>query len=401
MRIGLITEALPYLPSRGGFRLYSANLIRCLSGRHSIDLVSLLQADDEKHLDWARQYCASVSVISKTDGRCPKAVNLISGYLFGKPKRYRLPLEAVIGNHMRNWDVLHVEGSYVGGLIPANLSAPAILSLHDSWTLRCMEMQKCTPRIHEKVYYTLLHRYETRYERLVYPRFARCVVVAERDQAEVEKVVPDSRVVLIPYGTDSEYFHPVSVEKEPATLVFHSHLGYEPNVRAALELANEIFPLVRREAGETVLHLVGAEPPSEIRALASRPGIRISANLPDLRAAVCSGTVYVSAIRHGTGLKSKILEAMAMGMPIVCYPGSTVGIAAVPGEHLLVAQNAQEFADDVLQLLRNPERAAQLARAGREMVRDRYSWESCARSFEHLYKEVIGERTSAATAQAR
>src|SRR5205823_4796652 len=109
-------------------------------------------------------------------------------------------------------------------------------------------------------------------------------------------------------------------------LVFHGHMGYAPNVRAACDFVDEILPLVRREVSGATLHLVGAAPHPNIEELARRPGIRLSANLPDLRQAVSSARVYVSPIRHGTGVKNKILEAMAMRLPIVCFPDSIEGI---------------------------------------------------------------------------
>ena len=209
----------------------------------------------------------------------------------------------------------------------------------------------------------------------MYPRFERCVVVADRDLAAVQQTVADAQVALISYGTDTEYFHPAPVEKQEATLVFHSHLGYAPNIEAALEFAHNIFPLVRREVPNAIFHLVGADPSPRITELVSAPGMRLSANLPDLRPAVCSAKVYVSAIRYGTGLKTKILEAMAMRLPIVCYPGSTVGIDCAPGKHLLVAQNPQEFAAYVVDLLKHPERAEEIAEAGRRLVEEKYSWD--------------------------
>ncbi len=398
MNIGFITEALPYLPSRGGFRLYGGNLIRCLSAGHRIDLVSLLREDDDQHLDWARRYCASVATIPVDGIGLPRRLaNLLSAHLWGRPLNHRAPLNALVraGMQSHKWDVLHIEGAFTGGLLSPDLPIAKVLSLHDSWTLRCEEMLKCSQGLGEKLYYTVLKHHEPRYEQLVYPRFERCVVVADRDVEAVRKTAPNCRVELIPYGTDTDYFHPLSVEKQDATLVFHSHLGYAPNIEAALEFANDILPLIRCGAPGAAFHLVGADPAPRIQALASRPGIRISANLPDLRSAVCSGRIYVCAIRHGTGLKSKVLEGMGMRMPIVCYPGSTVGIECVPGKHLLVAQNPQEFAGHVLELLRNPQRAEQIAQAGRDLVVERYSWESRARAFEAMYQQVIEQRANA------
>jgi len=205
-------------------------------------------------------------------------------------------------------------------------------------------------------------------------------------------VVPRGKVDLVPYGTDTEYFHPVPVDKTAGTLVFHSHLGYAPNIEAALEFANTILPLVRERVPRAILHLVGANPGARITELASREGIRIFANLPDLRPAVCAGQVYVCPIRHGTGLKSKMLEAMAMQMPIVGYPGAVVGLAGTPGRHYLVARRPEELADHVVGLLADPARASRLARAGRELVEQEYSWESRARVYEDLYQTVMKER---------
>jgi glycosyltransferase involved in cell wall biosynthesis len=392
MNIGFVSQALPYLPSRGGFRLYGGNLIRQLSRRHEIDLVSLLVDDDAEQLDWAHQHCASVRTIPVPRNRKLLApASAVAAHLWGKPLQQRRAMARALAER-GHWDVLHVEGGYAGGIVPAEVPVAKVLSLHDSWTLRCAEMLECAQSAGERLYYRLLSFHEPRYERLVYRRFERCTVVAHRDVDEIRRVVPEAKVDLIPYGTDTEYFHPLAVMKEARALVFHSHLGYAPNIEAALEFANNIFPLVRERVPDAVFHLIGADPAPNVQELAARRGLRISANLPDLRPAVCSASIYVCAIRHGTGLKSKMLEAMAMRLPIVCYPGATVGLEGVPGTHYLVAKNPREFADHVLALLAHPGRADALAQAGRQLVEERYSWESRARAYEELYEQVIEER---------
>lgn len=397
MNIAFISQALPYLPSRGGFRLYGGNLIRVLSRRHRIDLISLLIDDDADHLAWASEYCATVRTIpTRRVNLARKAANFFSAALLGTPLHHRAELNTVLrdGLTRNGWDVLHVEGAFAGGLVRHDLPVAKVLSVHDSWTLRCQEMLQCSQSLREKLYYKALSYQEPLYERHVYPRFERCIVVAERDVKAVRQTVPAASVGLIPYGTDTDYFRPVPIAKQEATLVFHSHLGYAPNVGAALEFADDILPLIRHHVPRVVFHLVGAGPSPQILELAQRPGIRLSANLADLRPAVCEANVYVSAIRYGTGLKSKILEALAMRMPIVCYPGSAVGIDCVSGQHLLVADTPEEFAAHVVNLLRDPARAEQLAASGRQLVEQHYSWESRARAYEDLYQEVIAERTT-------
>ena len=393
MIVSFVSQALPYLPSRGGFRLYGGNLIRHLSRRHEIHLISLLVDDDADHLDWARRHCASVTTIP-----IPRASKLLApasalaAHFSGRPLQQRGALREALRSVAGDCEGIHVEGGYAGGIVP-DLPIAKVLSLHDSWTLRCEEMLKCAQTRPERLYYRLLRYHEPRYERLVYPRYERCTVVAEPDLVECRRVVPDARFDLIAYGTDTEYFYPVQVPKEPQTLVFHSHLGYAPNIEAALEFANDIFPLVRAQIPDAVFHLVGANPGEKIRELAARPGIKISADLPDLRPAVCAAQVYVCAIRHGTGLKSKMLEAMAMRLPIVGYPGAIVGLqGSTPGKQYLLARDAGEFVAHVVALLRDPARADRMAQAGRDLVEDTYSWESRARAYEELYEQVIKER---------
>jgi polysaccharide biosynthesis protein PslH len=402
MNIGFISEALPYLPCRGGFRLYGGNLVRHLSRRHSVDLVSLLQDGDEEHVDWPAQYCASVKTISTKNKRLSVRVgNYVSRWAAGRPLNHRREVRDIIswGLRERHWDVLHIEGGFLGGLVDETQPVPMVLSLHDAEVLRAREMLNCEMPASRRLGYRMRLLTEPRYDRLVFPRFDRCIFVADRDLKFVKELVPGAKLELIPYGTDTEYFRPLPVQKQESTLVFHSHLGYPPNIEAALEFANCIFPLVQREVPDAAFHLVGADPGPKIQALASRPGIRISANLPDLREAVCSAQIYVCAIRYGTGLKSKVLEAMAMQMPIVGYhPGSTVGIDCVYGRDLLAATSPEEFAAHVVFLLKHPAKAEEIASAGRRLVCEKYSWESRARDFEELYRRVIEERSGSKSA---
>lgn len=400
MNICMVSQALPYLPSRGGFRLYGANLIRCLSKRNRIDLFSLLVDGDSEHLDWPRRYCDQIHTIEAGHPKLPmRAVNFVAGYLSGNTLHHRAELQRYLleGIEAGRWDAIHFEGDYMAALVGRRLGAPTVLSLHDSWTLRCGEMLACAPGWRERLYYSVLGAREPRFERQLYPKFDRCTVVADRDLAEVKKVVPGARAELIPYGTDTEYFHPVAVPKQPASLVFHGHLGYGPNVEAVTEMARVILPLIRREAPNVTFHIVGADPAPQVRALASLEGVRLSENLPDIRPSVCGSAIYVCAIRHGTGLKSKVLEAMAMRMPIVAYhPGSTVGIACAHDEHLMAPETPESFARCVLLLLREPERAERLATTARRLVEQHYSWDSRAAAYEHLYRRVQEERRRAA-----
>jgi glycosyltransferase involved in cell wall biosynthesis len=400
MRIGLVSQILPYLPSKEGFRVYGGNLIRCLSKRHDIDLVSLMAREDEPHLDWAKQYCASVTAVPMEQSALMVPVSLLSAHLFGRPLQQRRALARGLAQARRSWDLVHVEGGYVGGIVPDGLAGPRILSLHDSWTLRCEEMIRCAVTRRERMYYQVLRHHEPRFQRLIYPRYDRCVVVAERDRAAVQATVPAARVEVIPYGIDLERFRPPERRPAAPVLIFHGNMSYAPNVAATLAFADEIFPRVRAQHPDAVFHVVAADPVASVEALAARPGLRLSRNLVDVRPALAEAAVYVCALRHGTGMKNKMLEAMAMGLPIVCYEDAVSGIDAVSGRHLLVARDAEQFALIVGSLLGAPARGEALGAAARKLMELRYGWEAVASAFEDLYDRVRRERPKGPAARS-
>jgi glycosyltransferase involved in cell wall biosynthesis len=396
VNLGFVCEALPYLPARDGFRLYGAHLIRVLSRRHRIHLVTLLREGDADRQDWARARCASVTAIPAEESRpWTSALSLASAHLWGRPVLQRRGMVEAIRRQAGSWDVVHVEGGYAGGLVPPELPLPRLLSVHDSWTLRAEQMLACSPTLAEKLYYAVLRHHEPRYQRLVYPRYGRCVVVTPRDAEAIRAVVPRIPIAVIPNGVDTDDFRPVPEARVPGRLVFHGNLAYAPNAHAARAFADEILPLIRRRHPDAVFHVLGSRPTAAVTALGERSGIEVSADLPDLRPSLSRAQVYVCALRHGTGVKNKVLEAMAMGLPVVCYPEAVTGLDVTPGEHVLLADGPQPFAAAVAGLLDAPDRAAALGRAARARMERLYSWEVVGSRFEDLYRALAREHGDA------
>jgi glycosyltransferase involved in cell wall biosynthesis len=393
MRIGFVSEALPYLPCRDGFRIYGANLIRWLSRSHEIDLICLVRQEDDEYVHWAKQYTTSLTTVRAHRHRpFARVANAVASYGLGRPRHYRKTLNALVEPRVASgrWDILHVEGPFVGGLV-ARAGLPKILSLHDSTAARWREIARREHSVRARIRAWLAARYASRYERLVCPRFDRSVVVTEKERAALRRVAPDAQVEVIGNGTDVEYFRRVPGPRPGALVVFHGNLGYLPNVAAGLELAHRIFPLIRAQVSTAECHIVGAVPTPEVRSLSSLPGVKIVPDPEDIRPAMAAASVYACAVRHGGGIKNKLLEAMAMGLPIVSYPEATSGIECADGTHLLLARTVREFADRTVELLQAPERALALGREARRLMEERYSWESRATAYELLYEAVLAE----------
>ena len=397
MKIGYITQEMPYLPSKDGFRLYAANILAQLSKSNTIDLITLLRPSDKEHLDWLSAHCSTVNFIPvQTNSMPAKLENFASMLLRGRPTHYVEQIQRAVTEGLKNgsWDVLYSEGAFVAGLIDETLPMAKVLSVHDAGGLRAQEMLKCDLDFRTRLEYSFRKYTDPRYERLVYPRFDSVVVVSERDASYLRRLVPGVNFTVIPNGVDTEYFSPCEVPKDENVVVFHGNLSYSPNVDAVLEFSDQILPLVRQAVPSVRFRVVGSAPTKEVRALESRVGIEVLADLPDLRPALSSANVYACAVRFGTGVKNKVLEAMALRLPMVAYePGSTSGIDCENGKHLLTAHNREEFASKVIDLLCHSEKAQQTAFSARELVCSKYSWETRAKAFEELFVTARGRVT--------
>jgi glycosyltransferase involved in cell wall biosynthesis len=225
------------------------------------------------------------------------------------------------------------------------------------------------------------------YERFMFAPYRRTVVVSEADRDELRALNPALNVTVIPNGVDLRQFTPDNREaREPYTLLFTGNYEYAPNVDAALRLGREVLPAVRAHLPAARLWLVGNAPPPELLALADE-AITVTGRVPDVRPYLARAAVFVSALRFGAGIKNKVLEAMAMGCPVVATPLSVDGIAARDGHEAVIAP-LEGIAPAVVRLLGDAPLRETLAVNGRALIEARYSWGRVAAMYETLYEEI-------------
>lgn len=222
------------------------------------------------------------------------------------------------------------------------------------------------------------------FERWMFTPYAQTVVVAEPDRHELHDLNPALPLTVIPNGIDEYEFKPRPTPRENVVLLFTGNYEYLPNVDAALKLAHEIFPQVREVHPEARLWLVGNAPPPELQALNSE-AIHVTGRVPDVKPYLARATVFVCPLRLGAGIKNKVLEAMAMGCPVVATPLSLDGIEARPGEDVLSVPYNQ-LTGTVLRLLNDAALRERLSANGAALVRDRYTWARVAEAYEGLYE---------------
>jgi glycosyltransferase involved in cell wall biosynthesis len=198
------------------------------------------------------------------------------------------------------------------------------------------------------------------------------LAVTEEDAAAYRRLGATVPLHVAPVGMEPDDWPDLSGRGEPATLVFLGSLDWRPNLEAVRWFVGEIWPLVRAEVPGARFLLAGSNPPARLAAAGRREGIEFLGRVADVRRFLASGTAVVVPVLSGGGVRVKILEAMALGVPVVSTRLGATGIAARESLDLLLADGAAEFAAACVGLLRDPDRAAALGKAGRQRILEGY-----------------------------
>jgi glycosyltransferase involved in cell wall biosynthesis len=226
-----------------------------------------------------------------------------------------------------------------------------------------------------------------RFERQWWGRVDGVAVPSRRDELIVRREAPNTPIAVVPNCVDVEYFSPGRDEVEDGHLVFTGLLTYRPNLDAAQHLVDDILPRIRQRHRDVTLTIVGIGKKSDLDSL-RRPGVSVTGWVADVRPYLRRASVVVAPLRIGAGTRLKVIEGLAMAKPMVSTRVGCEGIDVHPGEHLLVADNPDDFADAVALLLRDRELGRRLGAAGHRLARDHYSWEDAARNLVELYDRL-------------
>jgi glycosyltransferase involved in cell wall biosynthesis len=235
-----------------------------------------------------------------------------------------------------------------------------------------------------------------RFESSLLRRLDAVVVFNDRDAAAVRELDAHVRLAIVPLASNVPDRPLDPVGESPPRLLFVGSFMHEPNVDAAVRLARDVFPRLRDAFPDLVLELVGHAVPAEVRALAG-PRVAVHGDVPDVTPYLGRAAVVVAPIRLGGGTRVKVLEALAAGKAVVVTQRAVEGIAATPGEHLLLGETDDELAAAVAELVRDPARRAELGVAAYSWARENVSWERSAALLERLYSSLTEEHSARTT----
>ena len=229
-----------------------------------------------------------------------------------------------------------------------------------------------------------------RFERFMFTPHNRTVVISDVDKSMLLSLQPALNIDVFPNGVELDRFIPHHGSRDPHTLLFVGNYDYPPNQDVVRLLTERILPQVRQALPATRLQLVGVNPPDWIWDLAN-DHIDVTGPVPDVIPYLAAATIFVCPLRIGAGIKTKVLEALAMGIPVVGTPLSFDGIHVRDGESAIITP-ADEMADAVVGLMGDDALRQRLSHAGRQLIESEYSWEKTATSYERLYDEICEMR---------
>jgi sugar transferase (PEP-CTERM/EpsH1 system associated) len=207
-----------------------------------------------------------------------------------------------------------------------------------------------------------------------------CVLVAtEREAQLARQIAPTARVHVVPIGIDTALFAPrpdATAARTPA-VVFTGDMSYFPNQEGVSFFGREVLPLIRRDVPDVRFMVVGRNPGRSVEDLGRAAGFEVTGYVPDVRPWLAQATVAVVPLRIAAGIQTKILEAMASGLPVVATPRAVQGLLTEVAHIVETAETAADLAAKVVRLLRDPQLARQQGLEGRRRVAAEYSWE-CA-----------------------
>jgi polysaccharide biosynthesis protein PslH len=414
MRILLLTQVLPYPPDSGP-RIKTYNMVQHLAQRHEVTLVSLVRTEKEAaDAERLRGLCADVHTVPLRRSRARDVYHLARSFVADLPFIIARDHSAELHQLLRNltartqFDAIHVDQlnmvQFAFGLPVPRI----VLDQHNAvWTIpqRMADHLRLGPK---RLFLEIEARRLRRYEAEVCARVDAVLAVSEQDRwalnlaAEEHGVGQAREMAIVPIAIDTHTERAIPREPNPRRILSLATMFWPPNVEGVMWFAHEVYPLVQAQVPDVQFSIVGARPPHHVRQLAEAdPSIEVTGYVDDPRPYIASSAALIVPVHAGGGMRVKILEALARGIPIVSTTIGYEGIDLVPGEHLLVGDTPEQFAAALVRLLQSPAQGAALAAAGRQLVEQQYEWRVVYRAVDRLYERLCSVESDSRAAASR
>jgi sugar transferase (PEP-CTERM/EpsH1 system associated) len=392
MKILYVCHRFPFPPKRGG-KIRPFNMIRHLARNHKVTVASLARsASEAKEGEGIAAHCnrfvlSQVSnpvQVLRMVARLPTPAPSSMGFFYSRSLQRRVSRLLA----QERFDLVFVHCSSVAQYVAQIEDTPKILDFGDMDSQKWLEYARYKPFPISAGYWlegTKMARAERRLARL----FDMCTATTRAEWETLESYGTGVPSAWFPNGVDSEYFAPSARAYDADTISFVGRMDYYPNQECMFDFCANTLPLLRARRPGIKLLIVGADPSPAVRRLGTIPGVTVTGSVPDVRPYVHGSALMVAPLNIARGTQNKILEAMAMGVPVVTSAVAAGGVDAVGGEHFLVADSAEEVAAAVLRVLDDPSERSRLAQAGRERMLSHHDWRGSMERLDRIIERCL------------
>lgn len=396
MKVLFLAHLFP-LPLDSGGKIKSYHTLKAIAGAHEVRVLAFTRTSDETdRVAELREVCSELEVVPLERGRVRTLVDAVGSIIGGRSfivsRDYRREMQSAFDAALADFqpDVVHIDHLQMSQYVRFGGPYSTVLDHHNVESTIIRRVAQTDTSLPTRLYAGLEWPKLRRYELDVCRKCDLVVTVSEDDGAALREMEPAlDNVHSVPIGVDIDYFQPVDRAAGSRNILSIATMYWPPNVESMLHFHREILPLVRRDIPGCTLTIAGQRPVKAIRDLAADPSVRVTGYVDDPRQTAKDCGVFVVPLRSGSGVRVKILNALAMGLPVVSTPLGAEGLEVESGKHLLLADTPSDFARAVVDVLGDPDLAGSLGCEGRRLVCERYSWEIIGRRWLGLYEEHL------------
>lgn len=393
----LVLTPFPAVPGASGGGVAAFNLIRNLAPRHEVVCLTYVRAEERASLTVLAPYCSEVVAVpfpGDPDGSalgralylCRRVVNNCLSFLTLTPalawkhksNAMERALKKAIARHRP--DAVHICFAPMAHWVDACGTIPAVMDTQDVATVSGFRRAARSGTVWGRAYYFIQWLFWLRYEMRYYPRYGKVLTVTRQDAAALKVFRPELDIYPDAIGIDVVAGQPAPAPT--ARIGFLGSFAHQPNVDAVNWFVESIFPDVRARWGTAQFVIAGKRPPECALAV---DGVSAVGFVDDVAGFYGSVDVVVAPLRHGGGIKIKVLEAMAHAKAVVTTSIGAEGIAEAGEGAFLVADDPAAFSDAVVALLSDPERRGRLGEQARQLIEGRFSRQRLCDDLDEIY----------------
>lgn len=392
MKLLFLANRIPYPPYRGD-KLKIFNLAKRLCKKHELYLLTFTQTEEDKTYKSAlEEIFKEVHLIHLPKWK--SALNCLNGawnplplqVLYFRSAAMQQTLNKLLAEH--NFDAIHVQHLRMAPYLSGRKDLKRILDLPDAFSLYWERRKNVRRGVLQTMFEQLEQRRVLQYEKVL-KEYDLALVCSPEDKEYLERLHRIHNIQVLANGVDLETFKARDHDyTHNHTLLFTGNMDYAPNVDAVIYFVNEVLPIIHQRFPDTRFVIAGQRPVEKVLNLAGDKVV-VTGFVKDLAEMYDSASVVVAPLRFGAGTQNKVLEAMAMGIPVVCSAIGFKGLGIENGEGAIMQPEKEGFAQAVISLLSSADERRRVGEKGKEIITTRFDWNVISAQLEQYFKQII------------